>query len=86
MLLEQQQHGEFVCGGVVVLWWLTHTTYIQLAGAGSTDTNYLYPARWDWINSSSPMCVCSSQCHHTPTQSQLDPPYANNHETYIHII
>ena len=34
--LEQQQHGEFVgvvggCGG----WWLTPTTYIQLAGAGS---------------------------------------------------
>ena len=32
--LEQQQHGEFV-GGVVVVGWLTPTTYIQLAGAGS---------------------------------------------------
>ena len=31
--LEQQQHGEFVCG--VVGGWLTPTTYIQLAGAGS---------------------------------------------------
>ena len=33
--LEQQQHGEFVVvvGGVG---WLTPTTYIQLAGAGST--------------------------------------------------
>ena len=30
--LEQQQHGGFV-GGVVG--WLTSTTYIQLAGAGS---------------------------------------------------
>ena len=32
--LEQQQHGEFVVGW----WWggwLTPTTYIQLAGAGS---------------------------------------------------
>ena len=33
--LEQQQHVEFVGGGVVVGWWLTPTTYIQLAGAGS---------------------------------------------------
>jgi len=32
--LEQQQHGEFVCG---VVGWLTPTTYIQLAGAGSTN-------------------------------------------------
>ena len=31
--LEQQQQGEFVCGGVVG--WLTPTTYIQLAGAAS---------------------------------------------------
>ena len=30
--LEQQQHGEFVCGWVG---WLTPTTYIQLTGAGS---------------------------------------------------
>ena len=29
--LEQQQHGEVVGGGG----WLTPTTYIQLAGAGS---------------------------------------------------
>ena len=36
--LEQQQHGEFV-GGVVGWWWVA-------------DTNYLYPARWGWINSS----------------------------------
>jgi len=34
--LEQQQHGEFVCGG----WW----------GGWVADTNYLYPARWGWIN------------------------------------
>ena len=35
--LEQQQHGEFVVvvGGVR---WLTPTTYIQLAGAGSIFT------------------------------------------------
>ena len=39
--LEQQQHGEFVGGGVVV-WWC----------GGVADTNYLYPARWGWINSS----------------------------------
>ena len=32
--LEQQQHGEFVVGGGV-FGWLTPTTYIQLAGAGS---------------------------------------------------
>ena len=31
--LEQQQHGEFVGGWGVC--WLTPTTYIQLAGAGS---------------------------------------------------
>jgi len=31
--LEQQQHGEFVGGWVVVAY-----------------TNYLYPARWGWIN------------------------------------
>ena len=31
--LEQQQHGEFVGGWGG--WWLTPTTYIQLAGAGS---------------------------------------------------
>ena len=36
--LEQQQHGEFVGGGGG---WLTPTTYIQLAGAGSTKS--LYP-------------------------------------------
>ena len=36
--LEQQQHGEFVGG------WLTPTTYIQLAGAGSkTKTVKLFP-------------------------------------------
>ena len=34
--LEKQQYGEFVCGGVVG--WLTPTTYIQLAGAGSKIT------------------------------------------------
>ena len=33
--LEQQQHGEFVVGG---------------GGGGVADTNYLYPARWGWIN------------------------------------
>ena len=32
--LEQQQHREFVGGGVG---WVA-------------DTNYLYPARWGWIN------------------------------------
>ena len=37
--LEQQQHEEFVCGGVVVVW-LTPTTYIQLAGAGSKIQTY----------------------------------------------
>ena len=36
--LEQQQHGEFVGGGVVG--WLTPTTYIQLAGAGSTKLQF----------------------------------------------
>ena len=38
--LEQQQHGEFVGGWVVwLVWggWLTPTTYIQLAGAGSIN-------------------------------------------------
>ena len=34
--LEQQQHGEFVCGR----WW----------GGWVADTNYLYPDRWGWIN------------------------------------
>ena len=34
--LEQQQHEEFVCG-VVGGGWLTPTTYIQLAGAGSIN-------------------------------------------------
>ena len=34
--LEQQQHGEFVVGvGGLGGWWLTPTSYIQLAGAGS---------------------------------------------------
>ena len=33
--LEQQQQGEFVGGVGGVGWWLTPTTYIQLAGAGS---------------------------------------------------
>ena len=33
--LEQQQHGKFV---VVGWWWWV------------ADTNYLYPARWGWIN------------------------------------
>ena len=42
--LEQQQHGKFVGGwgggggGV----WLTPTTYIQLAGAGSKNENLLF--------------------------------------------
>ena len=36
--LEQQQHGEFVVGVWVVL------------GGWVADTNYLYPARWGWIN------------------------------------
>ena len=37
--LEQQQHEEFVYGG----WW----------GGWVADTNYLYAARWGWINKSS---------------------------------
>ena len=37
--LEQQQHGEFVVG-----WWWGG------GGGGVADTNYLYPARWGWIN------------------------------------
>ena len=37
--LEQQQHGEFVVGGVGG--WLTPTTYIQLAGAGSIMCIYM---------------------------------------------
>ena len=36
--LEQQQHGEFVGGG---------------GGVVVADTNYLYPARWGWINEKS---------------------------------
>ena len=34
--LEQQQHREFWVG-----WW---------GGWGGSHTNYLYPARWGWIN------------------------------------
>ena len=45
------QLGKFV--GVWVVWWLTPTTYIQLAGAGST-------AHWGWINNSIPYSNC---CH-----------------------
>ena len=41
--LEQQQHGEFVGGGVVGGVWLTPTTYIQLAGAGSKTCNIFQP-------------------------------------------
>ena len=37
--LEQQQHGEFVVVGWVGVW-LTPTTYIQLAGAGSTKHQF----------------------------------------------
>jgi len=41
--LEKQQHGEFVSGGVVVVGWLTPTTYIQLAGAGSKVCSFVHP-------------------------------------------
>ena len=47
--LEQQQHGEFVGGWVGwVGGWLTPTTYIQLAGAGSI-TIFLFEYQMDVI-------------------------------------
>ena len=41
--LEQQQHGEFVVGWV----------------GSMGDSNYLYPARWGWINNFNYYSLCA---------------------------